>query len=410
MRRADTTEASIRQRFFDLADTLNERQRRLWAAVEAKALGYGGVSLVATATGVSRRAIHVALAELEAADAPPDGMVRRPGAGRKPLTRVQPGLAAALEALVEPDCSGDPDSPLRWTRKSVRRLAAQLANDGYRVGRQKVAELLGRMGFRLQGNRKDREGGGHPDRDAQFKHITGRVNDFQVRQQPTLSVDTKKKELVGDFKNPGREWRPQGQPQVVRVHDFIDETLGKAIPYGVYDLAANAAWVSVGRDHDTAAFAVEAIRRWWQNMGRARYPQASELLITADGGGSNSSRCRLWKVALQGLADGEGLSVSVCHYPPGTSKWNKVEHRLFSQIAVNWRGKPLTSRETVVELICATRTETGLVVRAGLDDGLYPTGVKVTDEQLAAVNLHRADFHGEWNYTIKPSRPLNLLH
>jgi hypothetical protein len=405
MRRDGTTEVSISQRFFDLADTLNERQRRLWAAAEAKALGYGGVSLVAKATGVSRRAIHAGLAELDAADAPPGGRVRRPGAGRKPLTRQQPGLAAALEALVEPDCWGDPDSPLRWTRKSARRLADQLAKDGYRVGRQKVTELLHQMGYRLQGNRKNREGGHHPDRDGQFKHIAERVNDFRGRGQPVISVDTKKKELVGDFKNAGQEWRPQGQPHEVRVHDFIDETLGKVIPYGVYDLSANAAWVSVGCDHDTAFFAVEAIRRWWQNMGKPLYPQATELLITADGGGSNSWRCRLWKVALQRLADETGLSISVCHYPPGTSKWNKIEHRLFSQITINWRGRPLTSRQVVVELIASTRTETGLVVRAALDEGLYPTGVKVTDEQLQAVNLHRADFHGEWNYAIKPSLP-----
>jgi hypothetical protein len=392
----------IRQRFFDLADTLNERQRRLWAAAEAKTLGYGGVSLVAKATGVSRRAIHVALAELEAADAPPAGRVRRWGAGRKPLVRLQPGLHAALEALVEPDSCGDPDKPLRWTRKSVRLLSAQLAKDGHCVGRQKVGELLHGMDYRLQGNRKCREGGKHPDRDAQFRHIASRVKDFQTRGQPAVSVDTKKKELVGDFKNPGREWRPQGDPQEVRTHDFPDETLGKAIPYGVYDLSANAGWVSVGSDHDTAAFAVEAIRRWWRHMGRPLYPQATELLITADGGGSNSTRCRLWKLALQRLADESGMSASVCHYPPGTSKWNKIEHRLFSQIAVNWRGKPLTSRETVVRLISDTKTKTGLVVRAELDEGLYPTGVKVTDEEMEALNLHRADFHGEWNYSIKP--------
>jgi hypothetical protein len=403
MRRDGPTEASICQRFFDLADTLNERQRRLWAAAEARAIGYGGVSFVAKATGVSRRAIHSALAELDAADAPPAGMVRRPGAGRKPLTQLQPGLIAALEALVEPDCSGDPDSPLRWTRKSVRRLAAQLAKAGYRVGRQKIGELLRMMDYRLQGNRKDREGGRHPDRDAQFEYIAARVSDFRARQQPAISVDAKKKELVGDFKNPGREWRPSGQPREVRTHDFIDEALGKAIPYGVYDLAANAGWVSVGNDHDTAEFAVEAIRRWWWKMGRPLYPQATELLITADGGGSNGSRCRLWKVALQRLVDGLGLSARVCHYPPGTSKWNKIEHRLFSQIAVNWRGKPLTSREEVVKLISNTRTETGLVVRAALDEGRYPTGVKVTEEQLRHVNLHRADFHGEWNYSIKPT-------
>ncbi|MGL4554606.1 MAG: ISAzo13 family transposase [Gemmataceae bacterium] len=398
-----TTEHSIRQRFFDLADTLDERQRRLWAAAEARALGYGGVSLVAKATGVSRRAIHFALDELESADAPPAGMVRRPGAGRKPLVRLQPRLPAALEALVEPESCGDPESPLRWTRKSVRNLAGELKADGFEVGRQKVLELLRGMDYRLQGNRKSREKGRHPDRDAQFKHVAARVKDFLVTRQPVISVDTKKKELVGDFKNAGREWRPKGEPEEVRTHDFPDEALGKAIPYGVYDLAANAGWVSIGRDHDTPAFSAETMRRWWLRMGRPLYPGASRLLVTADGGGSNGWRCRLWKTELQRLANETGLRVEVCHYPPGSSKWNKIEHRLFSQITANWRGKPLTSRETILELISSTRTQTGLVVRAALDDGLYPTGVKVTDEELAAVNLHRESFHGEWNYTIKPS-------
>jgi hypothetical protein len=405
MKRDGTLEASICQRFFDLADTLNERQRRLWAASEARALGYGGVSLVAKATGVSRRAIRAALTELATADALPAGKVRRPGAGRKPLTQVQHGLAAALEALVEPTCRGDPGSRLRWTRKGVRVLADELREQGFRVGRQKVSELLRTLGYSLQGNRKNREGGRHPDRNAQFEYIAARVEDFRARGQPVISVDTKKKELVGDFKNAGREWRPEGQPEEVRTHDFIDEVLGKAIPYGVYDLAANAAWVSVGKDHDTAEFAVETIRRWWLNMGRPLYPGATELLITADGGGSNSGRCRLWKVALQCLADETGLSISVCHYPPGTSKWNKIEHRVFGQITINWRGKPLTSLTVIVGLIAGTRTETGLVVRAALDEGLYPIGMKVADGQIEAVNLHRAAFHGEWNYTIKPSHP-----
>ena len=406
MQKDGTLEASICQRFFDLADILNERQRRLWAAAEARALGYGGVSLVAKATGVSRRAIHVALEELASADTLPAGKVRRQGAGRKPLTQLQPGLPAALEALVEPTCRSDPESPMRWTCKGVRRLAVQLGEQGFLVGRQKVSELLHEMGYSLQGNCKNKEGSRHPDRNAQFEYIAARVKDFRARGQPAISVDTKKKELVGDFKNPGKEWHIQGQPEEVRVHDFVDEGLGKAIPYGVYDLAANLGWVSVGNDHDTSEFAVEAIRRWWLNMGRTLYPHASELLITADGGGSNSGRCRLWKVALQRLADDLGLSISICHYPPGTSKWNKIEHRLFSYIAINWRGKPLTSRTVIVELISNTRTETGLVVRAMLDEGLYPIGVKVTDEQLEAVNLHREDFHGEWNYTIKLSLPV----
>ena len=404
----DDLEASVRPRFLDLADTLNERQRRLWAAAEAKVLGYGGISRVARATGVSRRAIHAGVAELArgAADGLREGRVRRPGAGRKPLTQLQLGLVAALEALVEPTCRGDPESPLRWCCKSVRRLAGQLRQQGFRVGRQKVAELLQDLDYSLQANGKTREGSTHPDRDAQFEYIAARVHDFQARKQPAISVDTKKKELVGDFKNNGREWRPQGQPAEVRVHDFVDKKLGKAIPYGVYDLAANTGWVSVGIDHDTAVFAVETIRRWWRNLGQPLYPEATELLITADGGGSNGTRCRLWKVALADLVNETGLSISVCHYPPGTSKWNKIEHRLFSQIGINWRGRPLTSREVIMQLIGGTRTETGLVVRAELDEGLYPTGVKVTNQQLKAINLHRADFHGEWNYTIKPSSPI----
>jgi hypothetical protein len=401
----DGTEPLVRQRFQQLVPALDERQRRLWAAAEAQALGYGGIALVARATGVSRRAIHAGLAELAAPAAAglSPGRIRRPGAGRKPLAQSQPGLLEALEALVEPTCRGDPDSPLRWTCKGVRRLAAALQRQGFAVGRQKVAELLRELDYSLQANRKTREGSRHPDRDAQFEYIAARVQDFQTRRQPAVSVDTKKKELVGDFKNGGREWRPQGQPQEVRVHDFVDKQLGKAIPYGVYDLAANAGWVSVGIDHDTPDFAVATIQRWWRRLGQPLYPHASELLITADGGGSNGTRCRRWKVALQGLANATRLAVSVCHYPPGTSKWNKIEHRLFSHIGGNWRGRPLTSREVIVQLIAATRTETGLVVHAELDEGPYPTGVRVADRELAAVNLHRAAFHGEWNYTIKPS-------
>ena len=405
MKRDSILAASICQCFFDLADTLNERQRRLWAASEARALGYGGVSLVAKATGVSRRAIRAASTELATADALPAGKVRRPDAGRKPLIRVQHGLTAALEALVEPTCRGDPESHLRWTRKGVRVLAEPLRKQGFRIGRQKVSELLHTLGYSLQSNLENREGGRHPDRNAPFEYIAARVEDFRARGQPVVSVDTKKKELVGDFENAGREWRPKGHPEEVRTRDFIDEVLGKAIPYGVYDLAANAAWVSVGNDHDTAEFAVETVRRWWSNMGRPRYPQATELLITADGGGSNSGRCRLWKVALRCLADESRLSISVCHFPPGTSKWNKIEHRLFGQITINWRGKPLTSLTVIVGLIAGTQTRTGLVVRAALDEGIYPIGMKVTDEQLQAVNLYRAAFHGEWNYTIKPSHP-----
>jgi hypothetical protein len=397
--------ASVRRRFAALAPTLNERQRRLWAAAEAKALGYGGITTVEHATGVSRRAIRIGLRELADGPATPDdGRVRRPGGGRKPLRDTQPGLAAALEKLVEPTSRGDPDSPLRWTCKGVRRLASELGDQGFRIGRQCVAELLRELGYSLQANCKAREGSNHPDRDAQFGYINEQVRAFQRRGQPVISVDTKKKELVGDFKNAGREWRPKGKPEEVRVHDFVDKKLGKAIPYGVYDLTANAAWVSVGIDHDTAEFATEAIRRWWRNMGSGAYPKATQVLITADSGGSNGSRSRLWKVALQRLADETGLAIGVCHYPPGTSKWNKIEHRLFSQIAVNWRGRPLSSIEVVVELIAATKTQTGLRVHAAADTACYPTGVKVPDKELATVKLHRAAFHGDWNYTIRPSK------
>lgn len=397
-------ESAIRRRFTTVAKILDERQRRLWAAAEAKALGYGGVSMVARATGITRPTIHAGLKELAAGSALPAGRVRRTGAGGKLLIATQPGLKVALDALVEPTTRGDPESPLRWTCKGVRRLAVELQAQKFRIGRQKVADLLRELGYSLQANRKTREGSRHPDRNAQFEYIDRRVRQFQRRGQPVISVDTKKKELVGDFKNGGREWRPKGKPEEVRVHDFVDKTLGKAIPYGVYDLTENAGWVSVGTDHDTAEFAVEAIRRWWRHMGRAAYPRAEALLVTADGGGSNGVRCRLWKVALQRLADELGLAISVSHFPPGTSKWNKIEHRLFSQITINWRGRPLTSHEVIVEVIAGTRTETGLYVRAELDTNLYPTGVKVTDEQLETVNVRRAKFHGEWNYTIRPTR------
>jgi len=402
MRRA-SMEAAIRQRFEGLASTLDERRRRLWAAAEAKAWGYGGVSLVSRSTGISRRAIHVGLRELQAdpSTALEAKRVRRSGAGRHALTETQPKLLDALDALVEPTSRGDRESPLRWTCKGVRRLAAELQRQGFTIGRQKVAELLTELGYSLQANRKTREGSQHPDRNAQFEYIAGLVRRFQNRGQPVISVDTKKKELVGNFKNVGKEWCPQGKPVAVNVHDFMDKKLGKAIPYGVYDLIANAGWVSVGTDHDTADFAVETIRRWWRRMGRSSYPQATELLITADGGGSNSSRNRRWKVALQDLADELEVSISVCHFPPGTSKWNKIEHCLFSQIGINWRGQPLASHEVVVQLIAKTTTETGLRVRAALDKNNYPTGIKVTDDELASVNLRPAKFHGEWNYTIR---------
>jgi hypothetical protein len=398
-------EAAVRLRFAQVAALLDERRRRLWAAAEAKAIGYGGVSLVARATGLTRPTIHAGLRELASGIAClPEGRVRRSGADGKPLAHTQPDLPAALDALVEPTARGDPESPLRWTCKSVRKLAAELQRQGYRIGRQKVADWLRKLGYSLQGNRKTREGGQHADRNAQFEYIARQVRMLQRRGQPVISVDTKKKELVGDFKNGGREWRPQGQPEGVRVHDFLDKKLGKAIPYGVYDLAANTGWVSVGIDHDTSDFAVETIRRWWRYMGRKRYPQAKELLITADGGGSNGCRSRLWKVALQRLATELGLIIRVCHLPPGTSKWNKIEHRLFSQIAINWRCRPLTSHEVIVQLIADTKTGTGLRVRAALDKRSYPTGRKITNQELAEINLHRAKFHGEWNYRIRPAK------
>lgn len=328
--------------------------------------------------------------------------VRRPGGGRKQLIAHDPLLMADLDALVEPSSRGNPESPLRWTCKSTPQLAAALQQREHKVGRQKVAELLAELGYSLQANRKTKEGASHPDRDAQFTYINEQVKAFQSRGQPVVSVDTKKKELVGDFKNGGREWRPQGQPKAVRVYDFMDKQLGKGTPYGIYDPTANVGWVSVGSDHDTAEFAVETLRRWWYNMGAPRYGNATELLITADVGGSDGSGNRLWKLALQGLANETGLCISVCHFPPGTSKWNKIEHRVFSHISMNWRGKPLTSHEVIVNLIANTTTKTGLMIHAELDSHQYPTGIKVSDQQLENVRLHKADFHGEWNYTILP--------
>jgi len=403
--------AAIRARFEALAPFLDERRRRLWAGAEARVLGRGGVTAVATATGMSRVTVRAGVRELEAHPSgapaiPPlpasEQRVRTPGGGRKRVTAHDPTLLRDLDALVEPVARGDPESPLRWTCKSTRRLAAELGRQGHRVSHQTVAELLDELGYRLQGTRKTKEGASHPDRDAQFAHIDARARAFQERGQPVVSVDTKKKELVGDFANGGREWQPAGRPERVRVHDFVDRGLGKAIPYGVYDLAADQGWVSVGTDHDTPAFAVEAVRRWWQQMGAPAYPGATALLITADGGGSNGSRARLWKTELQRLADETGLAITVCHFPPGTSKWNKIEHRLFCHITQNWRGRPLVSHEAIVELIGSTTTRTGLTVRAGLDTGAYPTGIKVSDDDLAAVRLDPAAFHGDWNYTILP--------
>src|ERR1035437_3472621 len=356
----------IGMKYQGILPTLNERSRRRWVAVEAQSLGRGGVCAVAEATGLSRTTIYAGLRDLRRGEELPPESVRLPGGGRKPLTQTDPGLKAALSLLLEEATRGGPQTPLLWTCKSVRRLATECTRAGHPVCYKTVATLLDQAGYSLQGNRKSREGAGHPDRDAQFRYINQQVRQFQRRSQPVISVDTKKKELVGDFRNAGQEWRPKGQPLHVRVHDFVDKELGKAIPYGVYDLTHNEGWVSVGIDHDTAQFAAEAIYRWWKKMGRQRFPQARQLMITADGGGSNGTRSRLWKLALQGLANRTGLTLTVSHFPPGTSKWNKIEHRLFCHITQNWRGKQLVSHEVIVQLIGATTTDEGLRVRAAL--------------------------------------------
>ena len=433
------TDHAIREKFQSLKSVLDERTRRIWAAVEANSLGWGGISCLSRATGLSRTTIHEGIREL-AASGKDSGetpkRIRSPGGGRKRIAVNNPKVLADLERLVDPATRGDPESALRWTCKSVRQLASALQRRGHAIGRQKVAHLLEDLGYSLQANRKKREGSRHPDRDAQFEHINRQVMAFQERNQPVVSVDTKKKELVGDFKNGGREWSPGGcggaprisntgtprgpggrggapcisntgtpcgpggQPEPIRVDDFADKGLGKVNPYDVYDQTANVGWVSVGTDHDTAEFAVESIRRWWRKMGSETYPDATELLITADCGGSNGYRVRLWKVALQALANETGLLISVCHFPPGTSKWNKIEHRMFCHISMNWRGKPLASHEVIVNLIGNTTTETGLAITAELDTGIYPKGVKVSDEEMESINLTKAAFHGEWNYSI----------
>ena len=394
---------TLRKKVERVSEVLDERGRRVWAAAEAEALGYGGQSIVAKATGLARITLYrEGLRQVSDQGPYPQERIRNPGGGRKKLTEQEPTMLSALEALVEPTTRGDPENPLRWTCLSTRQLSAALQKQGYRIGRQTVATLLEELGYSLQGNQKTKEGSSHPDRDAQFRYIHGRVKEFQSRGQPVVSVDTKKKELVGDFKNGGKEWRPAGNPEPVRVYDFVDKALGKANPYGVYDPVANVGWVSVGVDHDTAEFAVETLRRWWEKMGRLRYPTATELLVNADGGGSNGTRVRLWKVALQRLADETGLRITVCHFPPGTSKWNKIEHRMFSYISLNWRGKPLISHEVIVNLIAGTTTRTGLKIQAELDTNLYPKGIQVTDKELEKVQIQKADFHGEWNYTILP--------
>ncbi|MGI8945277.1 MAG: ISAzo13 family transposase [Thermoleophilaceae bacterium] len=395
-------EVAIGEKFRALAGELNERQRRLWAASEARAAGRGGIAATARATGVSVPTIRKGIAELESGERLDAGRVRRPGGGRQPLTDVDPTLLKDLQRLLDEGCRGDPESLLRWTSKSVRRLAAALREGGHEVHYTTVAKLMRLLGYSLQANVKTREGTAHPDRDAQFEHINRVAKAAITAGQPVISVDTKKKELVGDFKNPGREWRPKGEPELVRTHDFKDKQLGKAIPYGVYDIAANQGWVSVGVDHDTAQFAVNSIRNWWTHLGRQRYPHATRLQITADCGGSNGNRVRLWKVELQKLANETVLQIGVCHLPPGTSKWNKIEHRLFSYITINWRGKPLHSLETVINLIAATKTSTGLPAYPRLDDGSHPDTLRVPDTELPNVNLHGDQFHPEWNYTIKP--------
>ena len=387
---------------------MDERMRRQWAAAEARAYGWGGVRAVSSVIGMSPNTINKGLAELreraESPDMPLPTRLRREGGGRKRCSESDPELVVALERLVDPVTRGDPESPLRWTCKSTTHLAEALSEQGHVVSPRTVGRLLNADGYSLQSNRKTKEGEDHPDRNAQFEHINRTVKLFQHRGQPVISVDTKKKELVGPFKNGGREWQPHGEPELVQVHDFMDRELGKAIPYGVFDVSENQGWVSVGIDHDTARFAAEAIRRWWRKMGSKRYRDAKQLLITADGGGSNGSRSRLWKVALHELAFQLGMAIDVCHFPPGTSKWNKIEHRMFSHITQNWRGRPLVSHEVVINLIANTTTKAGLRIQAELDAGTYSTGIKVSDQELAAVNLKRAKFHGDWNYTLFPSR------
>ncbi len=399
--------ARIETKYRLLKPEMDERWRRQWAATEAHAVGWGGITAVAQATGMSRTTITAGLLELmlpEEERVREASRVRRFGGGRKSVTEIDPGLLAALEALIEPTTRGDPESPLRWTCKSTRNLADELTRQNHPVGARTVARLLRAAEYSLQGNRKTREGSSHPDRNAQFEFIGTSVQRFMKRGQPAVSVDAKKKEKVGDFKNGGEEWFPKGAPEEVRVYDFLIKSLGKATPYGVYDLLQNRGWVSVGIDHDTAQFAVNSIRRWWTEMGEQRFPHARELLITADGGGSNSHRSRLWKVSLQELADELGIRLFICHFPPGTSKWNKIEHRLFSFITKNWRARPLVSLEVIVNLIASTTTKKGLVVKAALDTNPYPSKIKVSDDQLRQLRLKRNEFHGDWNYTLSPRR------
>lgn len=403
MRRDLELEAIIRAKYLALERVLDERARRLWAATESCTVGYGGDAVVARATGLARATIRAGREELENNDAGTRRQ-RRSGGGRKALVETQEGWIEALERMVAPTTRGDPMSPLRWTCKSTRNLAAELRHQGFRVSHTSVGRKLHDLDYSLHALRKSREGSNHPDRNAQFEYINALVEDFQARNQPVISVDTKKKELVGNFKNGGREWQRKRRPEEVNVHDFPDDAIGKAIPYGVFDMTRNEAWVSVGCDHDTPAFAVASIRQWWKTMGRTAYPSGTELLITADAGGSNGYRIRAWKVELQGLADEMKLRIHVCHFPPGTSKWNKIEHRLFCHITQNWRGKPLTSVETIVNLIGRTRTTKGLRVKARLDKKQYPTGVEITKADMKRLTLRCDDFHGDWNYQLEPRR------
>ena len=395
--------AEIRQRFRELSPALDERGRRLFVAAEARAYGFGGVSAVARATGMARSTIARGMAEIGKSPRTGSGRIRKPGGGRRAKRVSDASLLRDLETLVAPDTRGDPMRILLWTSKSLRHLSQALQRRGHSACPHVVAHCLRELGYSLQANRKIKEGGQHMDRNAQFQYLNDQAAAFLKAGQPVISVDTKKKELVGNYKNNGREWHPQGAPEAVNVHDFIDPELGRAVPYGIYDIADNKGWVSVGTDHDTASFAVQAIRRWWTAMGHERYPQASRLLISADGGGSNGYRVRLWKIELQALADELRIPITVCHLPPGTSKWNKIEHRLFSFITLNWRGKPLRSFKTIVQLIAATTTAAGLTVRAELDERKYPKGVKISEAQLAKVQITRHTFHGDWNYTITPN-------
>jgi transposase len=395
----------IEERFNRLRGVLDERSRRLLVAAESEAIGRRGISTVAKATGVSRQVIRQGIAELKQSAVLPERRIRRAGGGRKSAVQLDPSLKTDLEELLESTTRGDPESPLRWTCRSVRNLEAELKNQGHAVSHQVVADLLHELDYSLQANRKTNEGASHPDRNAQFEYVNNKVKQYLGGKEPVISVDTKKKELIGDFKNTGKELRPKGDPEEVRVYDFLIPEFGRANPYGIYDIGLNTGWVSVGVDHDTAEFAVESIRRWWRSMGRQAYPKATSLLITADGGGSNGSRVRLWKLELQKFADDSALSIAVCHFPPGTSKWNKIEHRLFSRITQNWRGKPLVSLAVIVSLIAATRTTTGLKVHSELDTRAYAKGLKVSDQEIAQLNLHRDQFHGEWNYEIHPRKP-----